>query len=245
MSRFFVGPGSVREEAVIITRPEDIHHIVDVLRLALGDTIVAADIEGWEYTCEIEAISKVSVRAVITDIQKASKEPETRVTLFQGVAKGGKLDDTVRKTTEIGVSAIVPVFMKRTVVADKGNYSKKVKRFRTIAEEASKQSGRGVIPEISDAVSFDEMIDMLGKFDLVIFCYENEDGRTIKDALREADVKPSNIALVIGPEGGFSDDEAETLSRIAAEQVSLGKTILRTETAGIAALSMIMYEYEL
>ena len=121
--------------------------------------------------------------------------------------------------------------------------AKKTERWQKISDEACKQCRRGIVPGIADAVNHSEMMNMLKDFDLVLFPYENETGRTIKDALRNLKDKPETVAIVIGPEGGFSDSEAENLRKY--ECVSLGKTILRTETAGIAALAMTMYELEL
>ena len=245
MSRFFVSAADIDGAEVRITDAGDIHHLSQVLRLGIGDEITVSDSFEWEYICVIEEITKEAVVCRIEDKMKFATEPFTKVTLFQGVPKGQKLDDTVRKTTELGVSGIVPVFMKRTVVKDNGGYSKKVARFRTIAVEASKQSGRNIVPDVNDAVGFNEMMKMLESFDLVLFCYENEDKRTIKDALEGLEKRPVSVALVIGPEGGFADDEAERLQDAGHQPVSLGRTILRTETAGTAALAMIMYGLEL
>lgn len=245
MSRFFVTPADIDGAVIRITDKKDIHHMTEVLRLGAGDEIVVSDSLAWEYACVIEEAGKDGVTARITDKMKDTKEPLTKVTLFQGVPKGQKLDDTVRKTTELGISEVVPVFMKRTVVKDNGGYGKKCERFRAIATEASKQSGRNVVPLIHDAVGFDGMMDMLKGFDEVVFCYENEDKRTLKDELTGLEKRPDSLALVIGPEGGFADEEAAMLLDAGYAPVSLGRTIMRTETAGTAALAMIMYELEL
>ena len=135
--------------------------------------------------------------------------------------------------------------MDRTVVVDKGNFSKKLERWQKVSAEAVKQCRRGIIPEIGGTVRSSDLLNALDGFDLILFPYENETGRTIKDCLRNLEKRPGSIAVVIGPEGGFSDKEAEALKEYGADCVSLGKTILRTETAGPAALSMIMYELEL
>ena len=135
--------------------------------------------------------------------------------------------------------------MERTVVVDKGNFGKKLDRWQKISDEAVKQCKRGIIPDVQDTVKFKEALPMLKEHDLILFPYENETGKTIKDALRGLENRPASIAMVIGPEGGFSDSEAEELKNIGADCVSLGKTILRTETAGMAALAMVMYELEL
>ena len=174
------------------------------------------------------------------------------------------METVIQKTVELGVDAIVPVFTARTVVVEKGNFSKKLMRWQKIADEAVKQCKRGRIPQMVPQIDFAEMCGRLADYDLVICPYENETGRTIKDCLRAAcgqDVPhsaadpssscdaaaPRRVALIIGPEGGFADAEIAALRALPqpAEIVSLGKIILRTETAGMAALAMIMYAYEL
>ncbi len=245
MSRFFVTPADIDGAVIHLTDKGDIHHMSEVLRLSAGSRITVSDSYEWEYSCVIESITREEITAKIVDKQKDSREPSVSVTLFQGIPKGQKLDDTVRKTTELGISAIVPVFMKRTVVKDNGGYSKKCERFRNIAAEASKQSGRIIIPDVSDPVSFKNMMGMLDGYDMVVFCYENEDQLTLKDELRSRGEKPSSVAVIIGPEGGFSEEEAAELSGRGFRPVTLGRTVLRTETAGTAALAMILYEFEL
>lgn len=257
MHRFFVEKAAVGAATIEITEKEDVGHISRVLRLRTGEKILVSDGEGWDYLCVLEEVSKQYVTARIEDKQKNATEPAYRVTLYQGIPKGGKLDVTVQKCIELGVSCIVPVFMKRSVAADKGNFGKKTERLRAIAEAAAKQSGRGLIPEVGESLRFPEMMDKLAGFPLVLFPYENEDGKTMKDALREArssgilpaegaPEEPVEIAVVIGPEGGFADEEADALKALQnCRCVSLGKRILRTETAGMAALAMLLYEIEL
>ena len=243
MSRFFTEPENISDKYIYITDADDIHHIKKVLRLKPGDTVEISDGQKWEYEGDIEEITATEVTLRITDKQSFAREPETRVTLFQGIPKAGKMDLIVQKCVELGIDSIVPAFMERTVVNDNGKIGKKTERWQKISDEACKQCRRGIVPGIADAVNHSEMMNMLKDFDLVLFPYENETGRTIKDALRNLKDKPETVAIVIGPEGGFSDSEAEDLRKY--ECVSLGKTILRTETAGIAALAMTMYELEL
>lgn len=245
MRRFFVEPGNIGQKSIRIDSGDDLHHIRKVLRLDKGDIIQVSDGRRWEYSGEIIGIYDDGAEILILDKQKFAREPVTKVTLFQGVPKQGKMDLTVRKTTELGISTIVPVFMDRTVISDKGNFWKRLVRLRTIAEEAAKQCGRGIVPEIRQETDFTDMVSRLNKFQLVLFPYEEEEEKTIKFALRNQEKKPEKVAIIIGPEGGFSPREAEILKNAQTECVSLGKTILRTETAGIAALAMCMYELEL
>lgn len=245
MSRFFVDAADVGENSIFIHSKEDIKHMVKVLRLREGDKIEISDSAQWEYQAEIRAMEADFVEARILDKQKFAREPELRVTLFQGIPKQSKMETIIQKCVELGAFSLVPVFMERTVVVDKGNFEKKQQRWQRIAAESVKQCRRGIIPEIKEAMKLPDMIKTLSEFDLVLLPYENETGRTIKDSLRSQMRRPKDIALIIGPEGGFSDQEAETLKQAGADQVSLGKTILRTETAGPAALAMVMYELEL
>lgn len=245
MSRFFVPLENIGESEVVITDKNDIKHIAKVLRLGEGDKIEVSDGSEWEYQEVIESVEQDEVTARIVDKQKFAKEPETLVTLYQGVPKGSKMDFIVQKCVELGVYSIVPVFMSRTVVVEKGNFNKKIDRWQKISDEAVKQCGRGIIPEVAPQVDFQGMLEELSDYDLILFPYENEENYSIKDCLRNLQETPKTVAIVIGPEGGFSDIEADKLVEIDAEKVTLGKTVLRTETAGLAALAMTMYELEL
>ncbi len=245
MSRFFITNDNIGEKNIRITDKQDVQHIVKVLRLREGDKIDVSDSVKWEYQTEICCIDKDFVEAIILDKQKFTTEPFTKVTLFQGIPKQGKMELIIQKNVEMGVFEIVPVFTDRTVVADNGKFSKKLERWQKISDEAVKQCKRGIIPNINQDITFKEMANLLKGFDLVLFPYENEENITIKDVLRGLNKKPENVAVIIGPEGGFSEQEADTLKELGAECVTLGKTTLRTETAGIVSLAMIMYELEL
>ena len=253
MRRFFVPPENVGEKYITIDDKNDLHHMERVLRLSAGDRLDISDSQVWEYRTEIVSIDEDCAKVLILDKQKFSSEPDIKITLFQGIPKQGKMELIVQKAVELGVSSIIPVFTDRTVVSDKGNFSKKIQRWQKISDEAVKQCRRGIIPQISQAVKMTEVIDSFGDFDLVLFPYENEDGVTIKDVLRQQNGSSDNakelnvesIAVIIGPEGGFSREEAERITGSGGKSVSLGKTILRTETASLAAVSMIIYEMEL
>ena len=258
MRRFFVSPEDVGEETIVIDDREDIRHMKKVLRLSKGDEIDISDSTAWEYRTEIILLDDEKAEARILDKQRFTAEPKVRVTLFQGIPKQGKMETIVQKSVELGVAAVVPVFMARTVVTDKGNFEKKIQRWQKVADEAVKQCRRGVIPQVSRPMKLREMIDKLEDFDMVLFPYENERGITIKDVLRGDRAEEcgnceaaknsdaaEDIAVIIGPEGGFSDQEAKEIVAAGGISLSLGKTVLRTETAGMAAIAMIMYEKEL
>lgn len=245
MSKFFVDYHDVMESTIRITDPNDRKHMTKVLRLGVGDAISISDSVQFEYAAEITAIEKDYIEARILDKQKFAREPELKITLFQGIPKQGKMEAIIQKTVELGVYSIVPVFTDRTVVIDHGNFHKKIERWQKISDEAVKQCKRGIIPQIQKELTFQDMINSLVKYDLTVFPYENEEDFSIKDYLRGLKEKPRTVAVIIGPEGGFSDSEAEALVNTGARSVTLGKTILRTETAGMAALAMTMYELEL
>lgn len=251
MIKFFVEEEAVTSSRIYLEDPQDIKHLTRVLRTKVGDAVTIADGSGWEYETEIEEIGDTCVTLRITDRQKDATEPQTRVTLFQGVPKAAKMETVIQKTVELGIDRIVPVFTARTVVVEKGNFSKKLTRWQKIADEAVKQCKRGMIPQVAQPLDFTAMLQELAGYDLVICPYENEEGRTLKDCLLDAEQEdgetPRKIAVIIGPEGGFAEEEIAKLRALpqSAEIVSLGRIILRTETAGMAALAMIMYAYEL
>lgn len=248
MSRFFVKPEDIQDKYIYLTDKQDLHHMKKVLRMSAGDEMDISDGSAWEYHVEIESLDEKEAVLLILDKQKFAREPELLVTLYQGIPKASKMEEIIQRCVELGVNSIIPVFMERTVVVDKGNFGKKLDRWQKISDEAVKQCKRGIIPDVQDTVKFKEALQMLQNHDLIIFPYENEDNRTIKDCLRKviaSGQKPKTVAIIIGPEGGFADKEAVALDEIGAHRVSLGKTILRTETAGPAALAMTMYELEL
>ncbi len=262
MSRFFVNPEDIGNNLIIMNNADDLHHMMKVLRLKEGDEVDISDGVEWEYHARIDSIGREEAQLQILDKQAFASEPKVKVTLFQGIPKQGKMETIIQKCVELGVHRIVPVFMDRTVVVDRGKFSKKIERWNRVSAEAVKQCRRGIVPAVDDAIRTEDMLkdsdrtgtpDLFEEFDLVLFPYENERGMTIKDALRKADAeegeatggRPERIAVIIGPEGGFSDEEAVAIIGAGGVSVSLGRTILRTETAGMAALAMIMYELEL
>lgn len=245
MSRFFVSPSAVTEDVIRITDPGDVKHIRKVLRMRLGDAVEVSDGDRWEYAGAIEAIADDQVVIRIADKQAFARELALEVTLYQGIPKAGKLETVVQKCTELGVYAVVPVFMKRSVVTAGPGLDRKLERLQRVADEAVKQCRRGRIPQVGPAMTFGEMLQALPEADVVLFPYENEEKRTLKDVLRSIQPVPRSVAIVIGPEGGFSEEEAQALDQAGAHRASLGKTILRTETAGMAALAMTLYEWEL
>ena len=241
MNRFFVKKDDIADNTAIIIG-EDVKHISKVLRMAPGDKVMLCDGEGYQYLAKIEDISKEQVNLNILSKERCAAEPAQRITLYQGLPKGDKMELIVQKCVELGVTEIVPVAAERSIVRIKpGEFGGKRTRYQRVAYEAAKQCGRGIIPEIADITTF-KAADM-SRHDLIIIAYEDEKGNTLKSLLR-ANMQASDIAIVIGPEGGLERAEVDILTQKGGIAVTLGPRILRTETAGMAALAMILYEIE-
>lgn len=241
MNRFFVARENIAGGTALITG-EDVKHISKVLRMSPGDKVMLCDGEGTQYLAEIEDISRDKVTLGILESERCKSEPAQRITLYQGLPKGDKMELIVQKCVELGISEIVPVAAERSVVRVKpGEFGGKRTRYQRVAYEAAKQCGRGIVPQVAELTDF-ASADMTGH-DLIIIAYEDEKGKTLKSLLRE-NIQARDIALVIGPEGGLERAEVDTLIKKGGVPVTLGPRILRTETAGMAALAMILYEIE-
>lgn len=245
MSTFYITKNQIQGEEIKL-QGEDVNHIKNVLRCKVGEKIDVCDENETRYHTNISKIEQDTIHLKIVEISKDTTEPSVKVTLFQGLPKSDKMDLIVQKCTELGVESIVPLITDRVIVKlDEKNQAQKIKRWQKIAKEASMQSGRQKIPSIKNAINLKNIIEKLSKYDIVIVPYECENKNYIKNALKCFDEKNKNIAIVIGPEGGFSENDITLLSSIEnTEKVSLGPRILRTETAGFVTLAMIMYELD-
>ena len=240
MHRFFVNPSQISAERAEIIG-DDVAHISKVLRLRCGDKISLCDQNGFDYICTIDEIEKQSVFAVIDEKFPSISESNIGITLYQGFPKGDKTELIVQKCTELGVKRIVPVVMQRSVSRPK-DASKKTVRYQKIALEAAKQSKRAAVPQVCDAIDFSDMLAEIENSDaLNILPYENEKSVTLKSVLKQ-NADAENINLIIGPEGGFADEEIAAALKKNIKTVTLGPRILRCETAPIAAVAAIMYE---
>ncbi len=255
MYKFFVPNTQIKENEIYITGT-DVNHISNVLRLKLNDKIlISSKDENQEiertYVSQIIKFSKDSVVCKIIDIVAKSVESNINIDLFQGLPKADKMEYIIQKTTELGVKKIIPVNMSRCVVKiDNKSGGKKITRWQKIAEVAAKQSKRDVIPKIENILKIEDICKNIDKYDIILLAYENESNITLKDELLTLKKninsdKKLNIGIVIGPEGGLSDIEVDKLIKANAKRVSLGKRILRTETAPIVMISDIIYEFEL
>lgn len=242
MPKFFVTQDKITENQIIIDT-EDVAHISRVLRLGIGDHVTVCDGQGTDYEVEIAEMEQKQIICSITEKRASESEPNIKVTLFQGLPKASKMEYIIQKTTELGISEIVPVKLSRCVVKidNKKDEKKKLDRWQKISEAAAKQSGRGIVPKISEIMTLDEVIERSKEFDLFFVPYECEEQKTLKEVLlSKPDIK--TVGFIIGPEGGFDPTETEKLHESGIATVTLGKRILRTETAGEAVLAMTMYE---
>lgn len=242
MPKFFAAREKITENQIIIDT-EDVSHISRVLRLGEGDVLTVCDSQGTDYEAEIVSLGQKEIVCKINSRSASASEPNIRVTLFQGLPKASKMEYIIQKTTELGISEIVPVKLTRCVVKidNKKDEAKKLERWQKISESAAKQSGRGIIPKISQIMTLDEIIEKSKEFDLFFVPYECEEQKKLREVLlSKKDVK--SVGFLIGPEGGFDIAETEKLRSAGIDTVTLGKRILRTETAGEAVLAMAMYE---
>lgn len=215
---------------------EQSRHISKSLRMRCGDMLTLCDGAGNDYGCIIDEITKESVTLTVCYKQASDTEPDIKVSLFQGVPKGDKMEDIIQKCVELGIFEITPVLTKRSISRpDEKQAKKKQTRYQKIALEAAQQSGRGIVPEIKAMTSFKNAVHSCSA-DLIIIFYEGG-GKSIKELLAD-DIK--SIAVFIGPEGGFDKDEVEAVLEKGGINATLGRRILRTQTAPVAALASIM-----
>ena len=239
MPRFFIENAS--GDTMTITG-QDAAHITRSLRMKEGDSLTVCGGQGLDFHCVIASMTDSEVLLRVEETVPTDSEPSVRLTLYQGLPKGDKLELIIEKTVELGVTAIVPVLMQRSVSRpDAKSAAKKQERWQKIALSAAKQCGRGVIPTVEPMITFRQMLPRLREHQAVLFFYECG-GLPLPEALGGIVQKGlTDVAVVIGPEGGFDLAEAQALQESGALTATLGKRILRTETAPIAAAAAIMY----
>ncbi len=244
MHRFFAEPGQIGEKEIVITGA-DVNHIRNVLRMRADEEVLIADGQGAEYRCKLTDLGENEVRAQILWKLDGNAELASAVTLFQGLPKSDKMDLIVQKCVELGVDRIVPVSTKRAVVKlDAKKEQTRLKRWNTISESAAKQSGRGVIPEVSGVMSFEKALEDAKKLDVLLIPYERAENMAETRRVMGSIQPGQSVGLFIGPEGGFEESEVEEAVAAGAQAITLGKRILRTETAGLAVMAMLGYLLE-
>ena len=244
MQQFFSEPSWIEENRILM-RGADVNHMKNVLRMKPGEDVRISDGAGKTYICRSSAYEE---QTAVLDIFKeldSDTELPSRIVLFQGLPKGDKMEWIVQKAVELGAYSIVPFAAKRSVVKlDEKKAAKKQARWQAIARGAAEQSGRGIVPEIHTVYTFAEALKMAEVMDVILIPYELEEGMKETARVLESIAPGQSVGIFIGPEGGFEEEEVERAKESGAHPVTLGKRILRTETAGLAALSILMYHLE-
>lgn len=245
MYRFYIDKSQINDRQIVITG-SDVNHIKNVLRLEKGNFVIACDNEGMDY---ISRICRLDMSEVILEVEKKQKtetELDRRIVLFQGLPKREKMEFIIQKAVELGVSEIVPVAMKRCVVKLTGQKKTdaKLARWRAVAEAAAKQSGRGFIPKVSEPVSIHEAFERAQNLEYNLIPYELHEGMEESRRIMSDACSKQSVGIFIGPEGGFEKDEVDEAVSCGIKRISLGKRILRTETAGMAVLAIMMFQVQ-
>ncbi len=240
MSRFYVRPEDVKGNEITVPR-EEAHHIIDVMRLSAEDEIVAFDGTGNEYIGRITDAARGSLKIRIEKINKVKSLKKIYISLAQALPKKARMDFIVEKTTELGVDEIIPLVTRRTVVRlDDKKRSEKSRHWQNIAVSASKQCGRLDIPKIRPEMRFNELLKGIKNYDLAVMACLNDDTKPFKEVI--SSFTGRKILVMVGPEGDFSPEEIGSAKSSGAELISLGRLVLRVDTAGIFILSVLNYE---
>lgn len=240
-NRFFVDESSFAGDVVRLST-EQAHQVCHVLRLGPGDPLVLLDNAGFEYDVMLAEVSARQAVARITGRRPAAGEPKRQVTLFQSLLKRDKFETVLQKATEVGVCRVVPVQTDRSLVRAKQIDAKKMTRWQRILTEAAEQAHRGRIPDLEPAIAFSSVLKQIDQFDRVLIAAPSEKSPTLREALVQGGRAPASVAILIGPEGGFTDEEVSQAESQGAVAVGLGPRIFRTETAAIVAAALVLYE---
>ena len=239
--RFFVSKSGFDGNQVRL-EPDQAHQVCHVLRLKAGAGVVVLDGAGYEYDVTLTTVSKREVLGQITDKRPALGESKVQITLFQSLLSREKFEWVLQKGTEVGVCRFVPVATARSIVRAKQIDEKKLTRWRKIVTEAAEQSHRGRIPEIVPPVDWSQAVGHLDRVDQALLAVPGPESGSLREALNRPDEAPKSVAILIGPEGGFTAEEVDAASRQGATRISLGRRILRTETAGTTLAVLVLYE---
>lgn len=251
MYHFFVEPSQIKDKHIVITG-DDVNHIKNVIRLKVGDEIsISNGVDGRDYRCGIAKISDLEVVCTLRFIKEDGVELPAKVFLFQGLPKGDKMEFIIQKMVELGVYEIIPVAMKRCVVKlDAKKAAAKTARWQGIAEAAAKQSRRAIVPRVHEVISYREALTYAEHMDIKLVPYEMEetlDGASGMEGTRQLIdhiEHGQSIAIFIGPEGGFEACEIQEAIDCGMKPITLGRRILRTETAGMTVMAWILYRLE-
>lgn len=244
MHHFFTEPRNIQENRIII-EGKDVNHMKNVLRIKSGERVKISDGIGGEYECEVDHYEMEYAVLTILNSFISNSELPSEIYLFQGLPKSDKMELIIQKAAELGVHKVIPVVTRRAVVKlDDKKAAKKVERWNAISLSAAKQSGRSMIPEVESVMSFSEALEYAKKMDVVLIPYELAEGMDKTKEIISTIKEGQKIGVFIGPEGGFEEGEVKKAEEIGAYPITLGKRILRTETAGLTVLSVLMYHLE-
>lgn len=245
MYQFFVQPSQIQGNRIVITG-SDVNHIKNVLRMKPGEEIAVSNgSDGREYRCGIEGFAEGEVICTLRFIKEEGVELPSKIYLFQGLPKADKMELIIQKAVELGVYEIIPVAAARSIVKLDGKKAEnKADRWRGIAEAAAKQSKRGIIPEVKSVMGMRDAIDYASQLDVRLIPYEMAENMSKTKEIVGNIKAGESVAIFIGPEGGFEENEVAAAVEKGINPITLGKRILRTETAAITALSWLMYHFE-
>ena len=245
MYQFFVEEGQICGDRIVITG-EDVNHIKNVLRMKIGEEIAVSNgVDGREYRCEVAQLLADEVVCKLRFIKENDVELPAQVYLFQGLPKADKMELIIQKAVELGAYSVIPVATRRSIVKlDDKKAAAKQNRWQGIAEAAAKQSKRKIIPKIEKVMSFAEALEMAKELEVRLIPYELAEDMSHTKEIIERIREGQKIAIFIGPEGGFDETEIALASEVGVEPITLGKRILRTETAGMTVLAWLMYHLE-
>ena len=245
MARFFVTKEDIVDSQITIS-DKDAFHIARSLRMAVGDSLTVCDEDGTEYLCELTRIRDDECTCSILSSGAGKTESPVEITLYMAYPKGDKLETVVQKSVELGATKIIPFESSRCIKRPAAEKADKItERLARIAEEAAKQCGRSKLPKVSKMIKLSELTKQIADYDLALFCYEGDGASSLKATLQSYSRADGKIAVIIGSEGGFSEDEARLITEAGAKCVNLGPRILRCETAPDYCLSAISYHFEL
>lgn len=245
MNRFFGKSENINENTIIIDGT-DVNHMKNVLRLKIGEQVMVNGGNNKDYLCTISSYEEEKAVLEISQIVESDRELSSQIYLFQGLPKGDKMELIIQKCVELGVYEIIPVAMKRCVVKlDERKAESKIKRYQAISESAAKQSNRSIIPQIHSVMSFKDALSYAEGMDIAFVPYELAEGMESLQKVISQIHSGMKIAVFIGPEGGFDNCEIEEALSKGMTPVSLGRRILRTETAGMTIMSILMYHLEI
>lgn len=244
MYQFFVEDVQVSDSFVTI-EGSDVNHMRNVLRMKAGEKVRVSTSSGKNYYCQLAEITEHLVRADILEELTEGTELPNKIYLFQGLPKGDKMELIIQKAVELGAYEIIPVSMKNCVVKlDQKKAEHKVRRWQEIAKSAAKQSKRSLIPTVQPPITYQQAVEVAKELDAVFVPYENERGMAATKEAVERLAAGESIGIFIGPEGGFAPEEIDMAKSADMQLISLGKRILRTETAGLATLAILSYHLE-